>query len=137
MPTTYVLCCAVSRSSPGSGVGGTAGLAEKTKSTPLQPTGTTVNKRLPLHLYASPSAQKDVMPELPPQPNLDHLRHQERQLPRDTQASDPGALQRMGAGSTQLTLSAAQLAIAHEYGWRSPGSHPSPRSRPPGSPNAP
>ncbi len=59
------------------------------------------------------------MPELPSQPNLDHLRHQARRLLRDAQAGDPGALERMGAWSARLTLSAAQLAIAREYGWRS------------------
>ena len=59
------------------------------------------------------------MPELPSQPNLDHLRHQARRLLRDAQAGDPGALERMGAWSTRLTLSAAQLAVAREYGWRS------------------
>jgi len=59
------------------------------------------------------------MPELPSQPNLDHLRHQARRLLRDAQAGDPGALERMGAWSTRLTLSAAQLALAREYGWRS------------------
>lgn len=59
------------------------------------------------------------MPELPSQPSLDHLRHQARRLLRDAQAGDPGALERMGAWSTRLTLSAAQLAVAREYGWRS------------------
>jgi len=56
------------------------------------------------------------MPELPSQPNLDHLRNQARRLLREAQA---GALERMGAWSTRLTLSAAQLAVAREYGWRS------------------
>jgi hypothetical protein len=59
------------------------------------------------------------MPELPSQPNLDHLRHQARRLLREAQAGHPGALERMGAWSTRLTLSAAQLAVAREYGWRS------------------
>ncbi|MHB1549439.1 MAG: hypothetical protein ACYCX8_11980, partial [Acidimicrobiales bacterium] len=59
------------------------------------------------------------MPELPSQPNLDHLRHQARRLLRDAQAGDPGALERMGAFSTRLTLSAAHLVVAREYGWRS------------------
>lgn len=59
------------------------------------------------------------MPELPSQPNLDHLRHQARRLLRDAQVGDPGAIERMGAWSTRLTLSAAQLAVAREYGWRS------------------
>ena len=59
------------------------------------------------------------MPDLPSQPNLDHLRHQARRLLRDAQAGDPVALERIGAWSTRLTLSAAQLAVAREYGWRS------------------
>ena len=59
------------------------------------------------------------MPELPSQPNLDHLRHQARRLLRDAQAGDPGALERMGAFSTRLTLSAAHLVVAREYAWRS------------------
>ncbi len=59
------------------------------------------------------------MPELPSQPNLDHLRHQARRLLRDAQAGDAGALERMRAFSTRLTLAAAQLAVAREYGWRS------------------
>ena len=76
-------------------------------------------QRLPLHLHASPDVQGGVMPELPSQPNLDHLRHQARRLLREAQAGDPGALERMGAWSTRLTLAAAQLAVAREYGWGS------------------
>ena len=59
------------------------------------------------------------MPELPSQPNLDHLRHQARRLLRYAQAGDAGALERMRAWSTRLTLAAAQLAVAREYGWGS------------------
>ncbi|MGH9099463.1 MAG: hypothetical protein ACRDV8_04435, partial [Acidimicrobiales bacterium] len=59
------------------------------------------------------------MPELPPRPHLDHLRHEARQLLRAAQAGDPDALRRINAISERVNLSAAQLAIAREYGWRS------------------
>ncbi len=59
------------------------------------------------------------MPELPSRPHLDHLRHEARQLLRAAQAGDPDALRRINAVSKRVNLSAAQLAIARQYGWRS------------------
>lgn len=59
------------------------------------------------------------MPELPSRPHLDHLRHEARQLLRAAQAGNPDALRRINAVSQRVNLSAAQLAIARQYGWRS------------------
>jgi Ankyrin repeats (3 copies) len=69
---------------------------------------------------------------LPPDPNLDHLRYQAKDLIRDHAARKLEAAQRLrefhplfrgSAGeeifATKLSLSAAQLAIAREYGFRS------------------
>ena len=59
------------------------------------------------------------MPELPFRPNLDQLRHQARDLLRAASNGEPGALGRLRAVSQRITLSAAQLAIAREYGFPS------------------
>lgn len=59
------------------------------------------------------------MPELPARPDLDQLRRQARELLRAAAAGEPGALARLGAVSGRVTLSAAQLAIAREHGYRS------------------
>ncbi len=52
-------------------------------------------------------------------PGTDHLRHEARQLLRAAQAGDPDALRRINAVSERVNLSAAQFAIARQYGWRS------------------
>jgi len=59
------------------------------------------------------------MGTLPPRPNLDHLRRQARTLLRAAQAGDDEAAGRIWAVSGRLTLSAAQLAVAREYGFAS------------------
>lgn len=59
------------------------------------------------------------MPELPDRPNLHQLRRQARELLRAATNGDPGAVARVHAVSGQVTLSAAQLALAREYGYRS------------------
>jgi uncharacterized protein len=59
------------------------------------------------------------MPALPRRPDLDQLRRQARELLRAAAASDEQALRRIGVVSQQQTLSAAQLAIAREYGFAS------------------
>ena len=69
---------------------------------------------------------------LPSSPNLDHLKHQARDLLKAHAAGDPEASQRLrefhprfgrstdaDIRSAQLTLSDAQLAIAREYGFPS------------------
>lgn len=69
---------------------------------------------------------------LPPRPDLDHLKHQARDLQRDHASGELGALQRLRefhprfAGlsdarirAAELTRSDALLAIAREYGFRS------------------
>jgi len=60
-----------------------------------------------------PSAQ------LPAQPNLDHLRRQARDLLRAARAGDGAAVERIHAVADQLNLTAAQLAVAREYGFAS------------------
>jgi hypothetical protein len=59
------------------------------------------------------------MPELPDRPNLDQLRHQARELLRAAAHDEPGAVARLRAVSDRVTLSAAQLAVAREYGYQS------------------
>jgi hypothetical protein len=59
------------------------------------------------------------MPGLPSRPDLDQLRRQARELLRGAVAGEPAAITRIHAVSPQLTLSAAQLALAREYGFRS------------------
>jgi uncharacterized protein len=59
------------------------------------------------------------MPDLPARPDLDQLRHQAKDLLRAARRGDPGAAGRITAVSRQLTLSAAQLALAREYGFTS------------------
>jgi hypothetical protein len=59
------------------------------------------------------------MPVLPAQPNLDHLRRQARDLVRAARAGDATATARIRAISDRLTLAAAQLAVARDYGFAS------------------
>jgi Clp amino terminal domain, pathogenicity island component/ClpX C4-type zinc finger len=59
------------------------------------------------------------MPELPDRPNLDQLRHRARDLFREAEKGNPNAMGRIRAVSDRATLSAAQLAIAREYGFAS------------------
>jgi len=59
------------------------------------------------------------MATLPARPNLGHLRHQARDVLRAAQAGDPAAADRIRAVSGRLTLAAAQLAVAREYGFAS------------------
>jgi hypothetical protein len=59
------------------------------------------------------------MSELPGRPNLDQLRRQARELLRAAADGGPSALARIRAVSARTSLSAAQLAIAREYGFAS------------------
>jgi hypothetical protein len=59
------------------------------------------------------------MPELPDRPDLDQLRRQARELVRAATRDEPSAVARLRAVSERVTLSAAQLAVAREYGYRS------------------
>jgi ankyrin repeat protein len=59
------------------------------------------------------------MPSLPTQPDLDQLRRQAKELLRAAQAGDTDATARIRAVSDELTLAAAQLALAREYGFAS------------------
>jgi hypothetical protein len=59
------------------------------------------------------------MPDLPARPSLDQLRHQAKDLLRAAQRGDHDAVARIGVVSGQLILSAAQLALAREYGFAS------------------
>jgi hypothetical protein len=59
------------------------------------------------------------MPELPFPPDLDQLRRQARELLRAAAQGEPDALGRLHAVSDRVVLSAAQLAVAREYGFRS------------------
>lgn len=59
------------------------------------------------------------MPELPDRPDLDQLRRQARELLRAATRDEPSAVARLRAVSERVTLSAAQLAVAREYGYRS------------------
>ena len=59
------------------------------------------------------------MPELPDRPDLDQLRRQARELLRAAAHGEAHAVARLRAVSGRVTLSAAQLAVAREYGYRS------------------
>lgn len=59
------------------------------------------------------------MTTLPSRPSLDHLRRQARNLLRAAQAGDTGSAARIRVVSERLTLAAAQLAVAREYGFAS------------------
>src|SRR6185437_15575313 len=59
------------------------------------------------------------MSELPGRPNLDQLRRQARELLRAAADGEPPALTRIHAVSQRISLSAAQLAVAREYGFAS------------------
>jgi len=59
------------------------------------------------------------VPELPDRPNLDQLRRQARELLRAAADGEPAALTRIRAFSQRVSLSAAQLAVAREYGFAS------------------
>jgi uncharacterized protein len=59
------------------------------------------------------------MPDLPARPDLDQLRRQAKDLLRAAKRDEPEALERIRAVSEQLTLTAAQLALAREYGFAS------------------
>ena len=59
------------------------------------------------------------MSELPDRPDLDQLRRQARELLRAATNGEPHAVARIRAVSERVTLSAAQLAVAREYGFAS------------------
>jgi hypothetical protein len=59
------------------------------------------------------------MSQLPARPDLAQLRRQARELHRAALAGDADALRRMRRVSGNVGLSAAQLAIAREYGFAS------------------
>ncbi|HEY2077276.1 MAG TPA: hypothetical protein VGH53_13170 [Streptosporangiaceae bacterium] len=59
------------------------------------------------------------MAVLPVQPHLDHLRREARDLLRAARAGDATATARILAFSDRLSLAAAQLAVARDYGFAS------------------
>jgi ankyrin repeat protein len=59
------------------------------------------------------------MADLPARPDLDQLRHQAKDLLRTAQRGDPDAAARIRAAGDDLTLAAAQLAVARAYGFAS------------------
>jgi len=67
----------------------------------------------------TPAPEETVMPQLPDHPHLDQLRRQARELHRAAAAGDAPALGRLRSVSDKITLSAAQLALAREYGFAS------------------
>lgn len=58
------------------------------------------------------------MPGLPDRPDLAQLRRQARELLRAAVSGEPAAVARIGVVSARMTLSAAQQALALEYGYR-------------------
>ena len=59
------------------------------------------------------------MSQLPDRPDADQLRRQARELHRAAAAGDAGALSWLRGVSDKITLSAAQLALARDYGFPS------------------
>jgi len=66
-----------------------------------------------------PADEGDVMPCLPPSPDLGQLRRQAKDLLRAAQRGNPDAVARLHAVSDQVILDSAQLAVAREYGFAS------------------
>jgi hypothetical protein len=59
------------------------------------------------------------MPQLPARPDLDQLRRQARELHQAARDGDAPSLRRLGQDPGAVTLSAAQLALARDYGFAS------------------
>ena len=59
------------------------------------------------------------MSQLPARPDLDQLRRQARELHQAARDGDARALRRLGQAPGPVTLSAAQLALARDYGFAS------------------
>ena len=59
------------------------------------------------------------MPELPDRPDLGQLRRRARELHRAATAHDEDALRRVRSVSPAITLAAAQLAVARDFGFAS------------------
>ncbi len=59
------------------------------------------------------------MRRLPERPNLEHLRHQARDLLHSARVGDPVPSAEIASVSSRITLSSAQLAIARSYGFPS------------------
>jgi ankyrin repeat protein len=59
------------------------------------------------------------MATLPAHPHLGQLRHQAKDLLHAARAGDPAAVARLRTVSADLTLAAAQLTVAREYGFAS------------------
>ncbi|MGD0373485.1 MAG: ankyrin repeat domain-containing protein [Streptosporangiaceae bacterium] len=59
------------------------------------------------------------MTSLPARPDIDQLRHQARDLLRAARSGDPAATARIGAVAEHITLAAAQLAVARDFGFAS------------------
>ena len=57
--------------------------------------------------------------QLPARPDLDQLRRQARELHQAARDGDVRSLRRLGQAPGAVTLSAAQLAIARDYGFAS------------------
>jgi ankyrin repeat protein len=57
------------------------------------------------------------VPDLPARPDLDHLRHQAKDLLRAARTGDDDAIGRISSVSSDMTLTSAQLALAREYGF--------------------
>jgi hypothetical protein len=74
--------------------------------------------RLRIAPEREPGRRRDVMSELPERPDLDQLRRQARELLRAAAKGQPAAVARLRAVSERVTLSAAQLAVARDYGYR-------------------
>src|SRR5262249_52254830 len=100
------------------GAPGFAGRTESTSTAPVEDllAGKTVFLSSP---NADPGCEGDVMPELPDRPDLGQLRRQARELLRAAANGEPNAVTRLQAVSDRVMLSAAQLAVAREYGYSS------------------
>src|SRR5439155_1072884 len=66
---------------------------------------------------APDSVRRRVMSQLPDRPDTDQLRRQARELHRAAVGGDTSALGRLRQVSDKVTLSAAQLALARDYGF--------------------
>ncbi|MBN9619039.1 MAG: ankyrin repeat domain-containing protein, partial [Actinobacteria bacterium] len=98
---------------------GAAGSAGRTESTSVDAGVADTGDDL-FRLRRGPrGCEGDVMSDLPARPNLDQLRHQAKDLLHAAQQGDAEALSRVVAVAGSVRLSAAQLAVAREYGFSS------------------
>src|SRR5262249_2382204 len=97
---------------------GAAGSAGRTESTSLK-CSQPKHDLLAAWQCGPRAGEGDVMATLPAHPHLDHRRHQAKDLLRAARQGDQRSVEMIRQFSGRLTLAAAQLAVARDYGFPS------------------